>query len=138
MVIVQSPEIHIIKCHANLITQEVNFPSWYQWLKISTSISLERNLFKLSYWLDSLDLFFKGHQFECHDSQGYWKLTWLLILGHWGISRSARKLTPILTVKKKALYLKIFWKFNFSVARPIDSDLFERDRTNKVFESEKW
>jgi len=48
-----------------------------------------------------------------------------------------RKLKNLIKIKK-TLYLKIFWKFNFSVAKPIDSDLFERDRINKVFDGEKW
>jgi hypothetical protein len=32
-----------------------------------------------------LDLLFGGYQFECHKSQGYWRLTWSLISEPWGL-----------------------------------------------------
>jgi hypothetical protein len=48
-----------------------------------------------------LDLFFRGHQFESHKPQGYWRLTWSLILELVRlINRGVRKVTRTPTLIK--------------------------------------
>jgi len=104
------------------------FPSFFSLVTIVTV--LKKKHFELSIMLDFvtlkfinikgciltvqiLSLLFKGHQFECHKSQDYWRLIWSLTLSPRVINKKNINFIICKKIKDKRTKIKNRWKIIF-------------------------